>query len=489
MKSKQQVVKKKADLTQVKDAENAVEQSNDTRQKPAATLRRSPWSPSALIDQGFLIFAGLASFWLAWLIWREGWHNGGWWLVGLFVVVWLVTAYIALPRTHRILSSLYVPNYFIGRTRTADGLLADPVNLALRGSEAQLHRAMTAAGWTLADEITSRSAWRMIRSIVMRRSYPGAPVSSLFLFGRRQDFTYQQEVDGHPGKRHHVRFWRCPQGWLLPGGHQVDWLAAGSYDRSVGVSLFTLQLTHRIDRNLDIERDYIVSSLTARLASIEVTNLKDFSTGYHSRNGGGDSIQTDGDLPVIELARVRARGEDSEWADVIADATSHEEEPEAHDTLLQQFWSRRPPQIAFGVMILALAILLLLGGAVIDLFNWQTYWRDLAAEMQAGGTPLAEAQIAALWIVIVMSLLALGWIGLLGWLAWRVFIGSNRARLLLLTLLSITAIISSFGLTVGKMNWLNAISLLFIGASIIVIVMLSSDAARRFTQARSAKTD
>lgn len=57
-----------------------------------------------------------------------------------------------MPRLHRILSSLYVPNYFIGRTRTADGLLGDPVNVALRGSEAQLHQAMIDAGWTIADE-------------------------------------------------------------------------------------------------------------------------------------------------------------------------------------------------------------------------------------------------------------------------------------------------------------------------------------------------
>ena len=47
-----------------------------------------------------------------------------------------------------------MPNYFIGRTRTADGILSDPVNLAARGSEEQLHKVMDAAGWSLADDIT-----------------------------------------------------------------------------------------------------------------------------------------------------------------------------------------------------------------------------------------------------------------------------------------------------------------------------------------------
>jgi len=29
--------------------------------------------------------------------------------------------------------------------------------------------------------------------------------------------------------------------------------------------------------------------------------VRHFSTGYHSRNGGGDAIETDGDLPIVHL--------------------------------------------------------------------------------------------------------------------------------------------------------------------------------------------
>jgi LssY C-terminus len=206
-----------------------------------------------------------------------------------------------LPRLHRILTTVYVPDYFMGRTRTSDGLLGDPVNLAVLGDEASLHAVMAAAGWTRADDVTLRSSWRIIVSTVTRRSYDEAPVSPLFLFGRQQDAAYQQEVEGNPAKRHHVRFWRCPDGWLLPGGYRVDWLAAGTFDRAVGFSLFTLQVTHKIDADTDIERDHVVSTLQAADPAVRVEVLRDFSTGYHSRNGGGDTIATDGDLPVIDL--------------------------------------------------------------------------------------------------------------------------------------------------------------------------------------------
>jgi len=217
----------------------------------------------------------------------------------------VLLAYLVLPRLHRILTTVYVPDYFIGRARTSDGLLGDPVNLAFLGEADQIHAAMRAAGWTQADEVTLGSSWRIVTSTLTRRSYGEAPVSPLFLFSRQQDFAYQQEVDGNPAQRHHVRFWKCPDGWLLPGGSRVDWLAAGTFDTAVGLSLFTLQVTHRIDADTDIERDHIVRTVTAADARVAVSMLRDFSTGYHARNGGGDSIRTDGDLPIVDVSATK----------------------------------------------------------------------------------------------------------------------------------------------------------------------------------------
>ncbi|MCB0912350.1 MAG: LssY C-terminal domain-containing protein [Propionibacteriaceae bacterium] len=226
----------------------------------------------------------------------------------LVIVFWVLVAYLVLPRLHRILTRVYVPDYFIGRTRTADGLLGDPVNLALMGSPEQVHAALDRGGWIRADELTGRTGWRIVTTTLSRRSYREAPVSPLFLFGRKQDFAYQQEVDGNPSQRHHVRFWKCPDGWLLPGGFKVDWLAAGTYDRSVGLSLFTLQVTHKIDQDTDIEREHIIETVRAASPGAGLDILRDFSTGYHSRNGGGDLIRTDGDLPVLDVSGLPTEG-------------------------------------------------------------------------------------------------------------------------------------------------------------------------------------
>jgi len=57
-----------------------------------------------------------------------------------------------------------------------------------------------------------------------------------------------------------------------------------------------------------------VQTLRASDPAVVVEVLKDFATGYHSRNGGGDTIVTDGDLPVLDVrgvsvSAVASRGE------------------------------------------------------------------------------------------------------------------------------------------------------------------------------------
>lgn len=219
----------------------------------------------------------------------------------VFLPVWLILAYALLPRVHKILSSLYIPDYFIGRARTGDGVLGDPVNLAVVGTREELRRAMRTAGWVEAHPITPATAWHTLTSTVLGRSYPAAPVSSLYVFGNRQDLAFQREIDGNPRKRHHVRFWKCPPGWMLPGGLSVDWVGAGTYDRSVGLSLFTFQITHKIADRTDEERDFIIATLEAADAVESVHVILNYSSGYHHRNGGGDAIRTDGHLPIIDL--------------------------------------------------------------------------------------------------------------------------------------------------------------------------------------------
>ena len=219
------------------------------------------------------------------------------------IILWIMTAYFLLPRIHRFLSSIYVPNYFIGRARTTDGLLADPVNLALRATKTDLIKAMHKAGWHEADPISLKTSWGIIKATLLRRSYPNAPVSDLFVFGRKQTLAFQKEVDGNPAKRHHVRFWHLDEDIYLPGGYDVDWVAAATYDDAVGFSMFTLQITHSIDGDGDTERDFVVDTLRKAKRAEKVQRIVRFFPGYEPRNGGGDKFFTDGSMVIVDLKK------------------------------------------------------------------------------------------------------------------------------------------------------------------------------------------
>ncbi|HUD11655.1 MAG TPA: LssY C-terminal domain-containing protein [Candidatus Saccharimonadia bacterium] len=218
-----------------------------------------------------------------------------------YILLWLFTAYIVLPRVYRALAKLYLPNYFFGRTQTGDGLLGDPINLAFNGDAEQITAVMQRAGWSKAEPVTLGSSAKIIYASIKGVRYPKAPVSSLFVFGHKQSFAFEKEINNNPRKRHHVRFWKTPENWWLPGGFKADWLAAATYDKNVGLSLFTGQVTHKIDGNVDQERDFVIDTLKRIDALGEENVVEHFTSSYHSRNGGGDIIHTDGALPFVTV--------------------------------------------------------------------------------------------------------------------------------------------------------------------------------------------
>ncbi len=449
-------------------------------QRGHSGLHRREWVrpalPGAILDAIFFLIGMLGTITLAYSFTVTVLPYFPWNLIAV-IVVWALVAYITLPRLHRALTTIYVPGYFLGRTRTADGLFGDPINLAFDGTARQIHQAMTAAGWTLADDITPRSAWGIVVSSVLRRSYPQAPVSSLFLFGRKQDLAYQQEVDGSATKRHHLRVWRCPDGWPLPGGGtHVRWLGAGTYDTRVGLSLFTLQVTHRIAADIDVERDYIVDSLEKADQGVDVGVIEDFSTSYHSRNGGGDLVRTDGALPIIDLSSITVDRSVPEAPQVVRAGRGHHDpfedggvassDPDSPVSRNDIQEHPRPLAVAVSLIFVGLA---LIGESISAVF-------ELHAELlldREGPTEFAVAVVGGFIFMVEV------WIG---FAAVRTFRGYARARTLLMTLCALSI---PGGLIRGG-GFLVDLSYVGISACyIFALIALSSPASRRWVRART----
>jgi hypothetical protein len=217
------------------------------------------------------------------------------------LLLYLVVAYLLMPglwkryaRRHPALED--IPTI----THTKAGIPGDPLNVALIGSKVEVLKIMLAAKWYPADPITLRSSLKIAAASVLRRSYDEAPVSNLYLFGRKQDLAFQQAVGNNPRQRHHVRFWRCEQ---VDQDGRPAWVGSAIFDVRVGLSRRTGQITHKTAADIDAERDYLWADLEKTGDLSETVRVDGFHQTRKGRNGGGDPWHTDGRLLVGVIAQ------------------------------------------------------------------------------------------------------------------------------------------------------------------------------------------
>lgn len=215
------------------------------------------------------------------------------------VLIWLLAAYAILPAVWRHYEHQPSLEQAPKTTSTPQGIPGDPLNVGLIGAEKDLIQAMVAGGWEPADPVTFRTSLRIAGSVVRNRPYPDAPVSSLLLFGRKQDLAFEKAVGQSARKRHHVRFWKADEF----GRRGVPlWIGAVTFDRSVGLSHRTGQITHHIGADVDTERDLLMANLRDQGWLAELFQVTGVGATVLGRNGGGDRYYTDGEMTIAVLA-------------------------------------------------------------------------------------------------------------------------------------------------------------------------------------------
>jgi hypothetical protein len=212
------------------------------------------------------------------------------------LAVYFLVAYVLMPLlwvryAHRHPALDDTP----GITLTHDDHPGDPINVALIGSEAQVKQIMQAAGWFPADPLGLRSDVKIAADTVLKRPYDEAPVSSLYLFGRKEDLAYEQPVGDDPRQRHHVRYWKSAK---VDAEGRPLWAGSVTYDKRVGLSHTTGQITHHIAADVDAERDRLFAELQQTGELTEVQFIDNFHKVKSGKNGGGDPWHTDGRLEI-----------------------------------------------------------------------------------------------------------------------------------------------------------------------------------------------
>lgn len=174
---------------------------------------------------------------------------------------------------------------------------SDITNIVILGGEAALRRAFEDAGWSTADPASVRADTETFFAIAAAHSFREAPVSALLLAGRKPNLVFEKQTNTF-AKRHHVRIWRQE----VTFNRLPVWVGAGTHDIAIVFSREARTFTHKVERDVDLERDKIVNDLcfTGLVAAKALVERPSFPHDFE--NATGDRLRTDGAIAVLELA-------------------------------------------------------------------------------------------------------------------------------------------------------------------------------------------
>lgn len=237
----------------------------------------------------------------------------------VLLLLYCVFAYVVVPFLVRIFHLVVKPDHLPVYVTSGDGWSSDPVNLViLCRSRRHLIKMMQRGGWRVADPITLKSSLRLGFAMLFETSYPTAPFSNLYLFGRKQDIGFQIQSGERPSPRHrhHIRFWQLTESdaehshagfWekaltLFTRKNRQIWIGAATHDIApFALRIQNLQLTHKIDPDTNHERDFVIQSLADNDVVKRVEIIKTGEPLTFKGQTFGVRIIVDGLVKVVEL--------------------------------------------------------------------------------------------------------------------------------------------------------------------------------------------
>jgi hypothetical protein len=176
------------------------------------------------------------------------------------------------------------------------GTPGDRTNFVIIGSEKQVVESLEAAGWVQVDKDVKSTIFRGALASLTKQAYLTIPMSQLKLFDRYQDYGWAQaDPIQVVAARHHFRIWKTP---FDLGGRTV-WAGAGTHDVGFDKDQRNGKVTHKIDPEVDKERDYIGESLkqTGIVAKTEYLTPK--NPVKEAKTAHGQTYYSDGRTLIL----------------------------------------------------------------------------------------------------------------------------------------------------------------------------------------------
>ena len=174
----------------------------------------------------------------------------------------------------------------------------DMVNFAMVGTQEQVVAAFKSAGWVAVDKSMQDAIVSGLMATLNKESYTAMPMSTLYLFGRPQDMSYARaDPLMVAAERHHLRVWRTTK---MIGGRPV-WVGSSTHDIGFEKDQRNGKVTHKIDPEIDKERDYLLQSFDAAGVFSSAAYVMPDDPMLEARTATGGSFHSDGRIVVMDL--------------------------------------------------------------------------------------------------------------------------------------------------------------------------------------------
>lgn len=185
------------------------------------------------------------------------------------------------------------------RIADKDGNAGDMVNFLILGSEAAMQKVFTTAGWVKVDSDVKGTVLHGIIGSLSKESYLTMPMSPLYLFDRPQDYGWAHaEPISVVTSRNHLRVWKAP---FTVNGTML-WVGAATHDIGFERDQRNSGITHKIDPDIDLERDYVQKTLSSTGLVVEVSHFLPDNPMKEAKTATGGSFHSNGQVLVLRLA-------------------------------------------------------------------------------------------------------------------------------------------------------------------------------------------
>jgi len=174
----------------------------------------------------------------------------------------------------------------------------DMVNFLILGSQDAMEKVFTTAGWVKVDADVKATVLHGFLESMSKESYLTMPMSPLYLFGRQQDYGWAHaEPISVVASRNHLRIWKAP--FDVHG--QTLWVGAATHDVGFERDQRNNGVTHKIDPDIDLERDYVEKTLSSTGLVDLVTHFLPDNPMQEARTATGGSFHSNGLVLILKL--------------------------------------------------------------------------------------------------------------------------------------------------------------------------------------------